>query len=451
MYPSSTAETAAAVEPTVEPVVRPCGGPPEAGCPAGAFDVQLASGRLRLRLARADRPLSELCGFASRLNARRGFLFVSKVLGKHWPVKPSAMARTHRELAAKLLALAPRAPLALAAMAETSVGLGRGTFEAWTELAGVSDALFLQTTRLKLARPLMAVVEEPHCHAPRHWIYRPASAAAERLLAGARTLALVDDEITTGRTLANLAKALVLVAPRVERLILASLLDWLGPERKAALAAELPRPADFVSLLEGEFAFEPVSEASSAAGTEAGARSGGQADFEAAVEASSKSSSAANPASPLSETPVFKSVGGVRAVDDLLSADFGRLGLLAGRRTVEPAALAALAEGLRLPPGAPALVLGAGEFLHEPYLLARMLENQGRDVLFQSTTRTPIALGGDVRRALRFEDEFGEGLDNFLYNVEPDSGRTAVACYPVKALPSGHDLPARLRARKVFF
>ena len=51
--------------------------------------VELEGGTLRLRLPEQQRTrLTELCGFASRQNPKRAFLFVSKVLGKHIPVKP---------------------------------------------------------------------------------------------------------------------------------------------------------------------------------------------------------------------------------------------------------------------------------------------------------------------------------------------------------------------------
>src|SRR5437588_12571629 len=68
------------------------------------FSCALRSGRLHLRVETADFALEELCGFASRRSRKRGFVFVSKVLGKHCPVRPRVMAETHQRLAAKIVA-----------------------------------------------------------------------------------------------------------------------------------------------------------------------------------------------------------------------------------------------------------------------------------------------------------------------------------------------------------
>jgi hypothetical protein len=40
-------------------------------------------------------------------------------------------------------------------------------------------------------------------------------------------------------------------------------------------------------------------------------------------------------------------------------------------------------------------------------------------VKFAATTRSPIALGHDVRTAFRFADQYGLGMINFIYNVDP--------------------------------
>lgn len=49
-------------------------------------DIQ--AGRLTITLTENGHRLDELIAFASRLNPRRGYLFVSRVLGKHIPVRP---------------------------------------------------------------------------------------------------------------------------------------------------------------------------------------------------------------------------------------------------------------------------------------------------------------------------------------------------------------------------
>ena len=135
--------------------------------------VELPSGVLRLELSRQDWVLDDLCGFAVRANPKRGFLFVSKVLGKHLSVPPSTMKKTHQELAEKIAALQLPEPVLFVAMAETATGLGQGVFEA-SLARGLKDALFIHTTRAQLEDASVALsFSEPHSHATGHLIYQP--------------------------------------------------------------------------------------------------------------------------------------------------------------------------------------------------------------------------------------------------------------------------------------
>ena len=84
---------------------------------------QLPTGRLDVALHEGAGELDALLGFAARANAKRGFLFVSKVLGKHWPVTPRRMLEVHARLASSVPA--GDGPVVFIAMAETAVGLGQ--------------------------------------------------------------------------------------------------------------------------------------------------------------------------------------------------------------------------------------------------------------------------------------------------------------------------------------
>src|SRR5688572_30942077 len=105
--------------------------------------VRLPAGTLTVQVARADLPLADLCGFGSRRSRKRGFVFVSKVLGKHYPVRPRLMADVHVRLARKLLNIP--GPAVVIAMAETATCLGQGVFEQWLSLEDRNDLLFLHT------------------------------------------------------------------------------------------------------------------------------------------------------------------------------------------------------------------------------------------------------------------------------------------------------------------
>src|SRR5262249_36064001 len=102
--------------------------------------IRLRCGTLTLHVESAVMPLDELCIFGSRGNRKRGFLFISKVLGKHVPVRPSLMQRIHELLAGQIADV--RGPAVVIALAETATGLGQGVFEAHLRQSKRDDAMF---------------------------------------------------------------------------------------------------------------------------------------------------------------------------------------------------------------------------------------------------------------------------------------------------------------------
>jgi hypothetical protein len=357
--------------------------------------VRLPAGTLTVHVERADLPLAELCGFASRRSLKRGFVFVSKVLGKHSPVRPRVMTDVHARLASKLTDLP--GPVLVIGMAETATGLGQGVFE---HLAR-PDALFLQTTRYRLDRPLALDFEEPHSHAPDHLLYVPTDAD---LFHCAKSLVLIDDELSTGRTLANLATAYRRLNPGLAEVHVVSLTDWLADDLRAAVTDRVGSTTRFHSLLSGTFAF--------------------------AADAA------------FDPGPVPSAVGGEDFKDDLLPAASARVGVRGPTAINVPP--------LDLRPDDRVLVLGTGEFAHRPYLLARHLETRGYDVHFQTTTRSPLMVGDALMSVVETVDNYGDGIPNYVYNVADRHYDRIVLCYETRPLPVAHTLPTQLNATTVF-
>ncbi|MDR2443956.1 MAG: TRSP domain-containing protein, partial [Deltaproteobacteria bacterium] len=148
--------------------------------------------------------------------------------------------------------------------------------------------------------------------------------------------------------------------------------------------------------------------------------------------------------------PIFKSVGDFKLKDNFLTQNYGRLGLTSD--TSKEASLKArkIALGLSLKSG-PVRVVGTGEFLHEPLIIASTLEERGFDVLFQSTTRTPAALGPVLKTQKRFKDNYHESIDNFLYNPPDGQKENVIIVYETNTLPEDHNLPGLLGASEVIF
>ena len=346
--------------------------------PAGVVPVTLPSGRLELRIDHSLRPLDELLEFAVRRNPRRGFLFVSRVLGKHIPVDPAVAAATHAELAA---ALPPLSRPHFIGLAETATALGEGVSRAWEALTG-QPGTFQHTTRYLTRHSLLLRFDEPHSHAPAHLLYDPGEAARS-----ARELVLVDDELSTGTTLHNLADAWLTRHPHLERVVLVCLTDWSGHHRQTW--ADFPRPVEVVSLLRGSFRFE------------------------------------ANPAWQAPSLPALTGNGQDKTARlPARGARFGTPG--------EPVAGVPHTD-----PGDRLLVLGLGEFQFPAFELARTLAPRVASCHWSATTRSPVLPGLAIRHSLSFTDSVGDGMPNYLYNVDPGAYTRILVGYEGGCLPDG--------------
>ncbi|MGC0416701.1 hypothetical protein ABIA38_002209 [Embleya sp. AB8] len=365
----------------------------------------------RLEVALAGDGLDTLVGLALRRNPRRAHLLVSTVLGKHIPQLPDVVHDAGRELGArvaKVLAGEPT-PVVLG-YAETATGLGHCVAEA------LPGATYLHSTR----RPVPGVAEfgafeEEHSHATSHLILP----RDPRVLAGTGPLVLVDDELSTGRTVSNTIAALHAVAPRAHYVI-AALIDVRGPADRAELAvfaAELGARVDVVALAAGTVGL-PADVL--VRGTELVAEHEVGAGHEPAAGHEVGASSAA-----------ADGVGSVRTLGLEWPAglpDGGRHGFTqADQDALEralPALGAALAERMV---GRRILVLGFEELMYTPLRLARALAERvpdGVEVRYSTTTRSPVLAvdhpGYAIRTRLEFpaHDDPSDGAGTrFAYNV----------------------------------
>lgn len=414
----------------------------------------------RLGLALADHAspvgltLTELVGLAVRRNPRRAHLLVSSVLGKHVPTDPRLVygsALLLGRLVGHTLAGLPGSadPVAVRAGALVRAGLTGDPFapgalrdlllasarpvpavvlgyaETATALgAGVADALgeapYLHSTR----RPVAGVAtyggfEEEHSHATSHLLLPHPG-----LLDGDAPLVLVDDELSTGRTVRNTLRALHAVRPR-SRYVVASLIDLRDAADRAAieeLAAELGSRIDVVSLATGSVVLPPGI---LAAGTALVAGLEGRAP--------GTRSRAPGPADPAVRVDLA-----VR-VDRAVRVDLGWPESVpsGGRHGFRPRDRAALDEALpgmaariakALPDGARrVLVLGFEELMYAPLRLGEALADlrEGLEVRYSTTTRSPVVAVDDPGYAIRGSVVFpahdgpadGPG-ERYAYNVD---------------------------------
>ncbi|TVU69998.1 phosphoribosyltransferase domain-containing protein [Cobetia crustatorum] len=355
---------------------------------AQTLTQHITAGRLDLTLTEGTERLDELLTFASRLNPRRGYLFVSRVLGKHVPVDPRKMDQVHAELAQKITLAGDSAYVV--GMAETAVGLGAGVARHLGRLH--CDCIYQHTTRFLVPKPWLRI-REAHSHADTmHMAHLSQEAAAH--VAKATDLVLVDDEISTGLTLAQLASELVgqEVLANITRLHIVSLVSWLTDDARARLLEALPGHLDvhFVQLMAGTFTFTPDP------GYHAVLPADVDTDFCDVLIREHRSTSTM----PLEQDGLF----GKRMnhdADPLPEALQTRL-----EQCGDPATTG------------PVVIYGMGEFLDAPFRLALAMSHAGHDVRFQSSTRSPIAIGDGIASHLEIPALGQPEKRHFLYNAD---------------------------------
>lgn len=355
------------------------------------LNIQLDTGTLHLDVEPGRIPLKRLLGFAARISSKRKFLLVSKVLGKHYPVTPRMMSWSYRALARSVLAHGIGVGSLWIGMAETATGLGYGVFAAACG-EGATNALFMQTTRYHLDGLERLAFEEAHSHATDFFLYYPEHPDRRKLFLTAETLVLIDDEISTGKTFLRLIKAYQKVNPAVRKVFIVSLVNFAHPDDRALLEAQAGVTVAWVCFRQGLLRFEDSQNA--------------------AIDS------------------ISINVSGNGACKKELLAWPGRLGIAAPIRLV-PAAVEQLLGYIAYDAGdkRPVLVLGSGECNAPAYLLGRELEYRGISVKVQSTTRSPIHQGHDIASVCRFEDNYGDGIPNFIYNLNPEDYRQIILCH----------------------
>jgi hypothetical protein len=383
--------------------------------------------------------LDSLFEMAARINKKRGFLFVSKLLGKHIPVVPSLslgsgamlgclyeeriLGRSSK-LAADILSdafgnrdnadqLYRKAisnkihldePTLFIGFAETATALGHSMFDVFT-----GQAEFLHTTRESITSRVSSInFDEEHSHAVAHRCY----ARDRNFFSKPSRIVLVDDEITTGKTALNIIRELHEQFGHRD-FVVASLLDWRSEadrERFSELSRTLGVQIRSLALVEGAISVQgsPLE----ADGESEAVREdtsivfqrhdvSGMFEHEPIETAEEHRESKERPAAYLKHSGRF----GMNVSDEAsLGKEIAKAAeYLSSRRT-----------------GQRVLCLGTGEFMYIPMRIAQLM---GSGTYSQSTTRSPIhpmrKEGYAVSSAYRFDAPDGEGVPNFIYNVAP--------------------------------
>lgn len=369
-------------------------------------------------------PLEELFTMAARINKKRSFLFVSKVLGKHLPIQPQKGLLTAALLAARYaesirklkcqiaeslvrsfgqketdfqsVSFIPKSvnPVVIG-FAETATSLGHAFFDCFEE------AEYFHTTREEMDHLTPCITfEEEHSHATSHRCYIPID-----MIDNQREIILVDDEMTTGKTAINIIESIHSQFPRKDYTVV-SILDWRSEHNKqqfTQLEKTLGITINVVSLMSGMVQVNEMGKLQ-----ELERQPDPYKEIKTSLEVVSLSAFFEKEfAGTGNKTPYIKETGrfGIDSKNNLVLHQKinDAASVLRQRRT-----------------GSKTLCLGTGEFMYIPIKLAAKM---GRNIFYQSTTRSPIYIqniqGYGARHGIGFPNPEDQDVAHFVYNIPP--------------------------------
>jgi len=382
-------------------------------------------------------PVETLYEMAARINKKRSFLFVSKVLGKHIPLNPKVPLIASALLASiyyesKMLKGVPNKEVLINALidgstdklhtayevvkkldyemderilfigfAETATALGHAVYDCF------SNADYIHSTREMLVdQEVTLYFEEEHSHATDQRCYAP-----EHYLNNDRQICLVDDEITTGKTALNIIASIQKRFPRKEYAVL-SLLDWRSEEDRVLLKA-FEKAHDVkinvYALLSGTISVQGVPNISE-----------GHQVEEEMIDTPPYNRINIGSFSVPSPSYSYHSVDSIGIGNEApYLALTGRFGIHSEGKVKAEAYFEQIGAYLQtLRQGEKTLCLGTGEFMHIPMKTAVYM---GEGIHYHSTTRSPIFPMSQehypIKSRFQYESPDDPSIMNYAYNV----------------------------------
>lgn len=352
-------------------------------------------------------------------NEKRNFLFISKLLGKHLEVYPDVCKATGRLLASLRFpeistepmveylkrpvsvnqcvkqelgnAAAVKEKVLVLGFAETATGLGMSV------AAAIRDSVYYTTTREELCEvPCLFSFEEEHSHATTHRFYDGLGTNFDDF----DEILLVDDEITTGKSMLNLITQISEIS-NVKRYSILTILDWRDGDCREAYERVMKEKGISIqvySVLAGRISSDD------------------RTIYEDTCEVLSNESEGNVYSMNLPErTECLTKSGRIRSY----YKNSGRFGVTWENIFALEEQCISIADYIQKhilrETGCKVLVLGEGEDIYFPSRIASHLGAYEHEVRFKTTTRSPIYCDGEIiKDKQKYTDE--EGVTFYLYN-----------------------------------
>ena len=322
--------------------------------------------------------VNDIFTVAKRLNnARRNYLLVNPLQGKHLPTKPSAALEMMNALGKKVAEKFPKARLVIG-FAETATAIGAVVAKNLSD-----DCFYLQTTRENFAGEFVEFLEE-HSHAPEQKLY---TENLFELINQTPEIVFVDDELSTGRTFLNIVRQLKNNFPTLneKKICAASIINRLSADNLAALAAENISCVYLVKLEQKSFDVENIS-----------------------VEAASEIISTHK------DFSIYKMNFSTDTRRGVKIGEYFNQCTATGKFIVDMLKRENISGEV--------LILGTEEFMLPAIIIGRDLEEKNFSVVTQSTTRSPIGICNKknypIREGFKLRSFYDATRTTYIYNLK---------------------------------
>ncbi len=340
----------------------------------------------------------DLLRIAKRFNnPKRTYLLVDPLQAKHIPVSPGRALEMMESLG-DLLKKYP-GPRLVIGFAETATAIGAAAAS-----RSPGECVYLHTTREELpGAEDWILFSEEHSHAVEQKLW--GGGLTERI-DRAEHIIFVDDEISTGKTLINMAAQLHARFPRLagKELVMACLIDRLSPEHEQRLAEAGIRCERLVKLP--------------------------QADYDGAV-ADLRVREAAPPPPAEEHTFLHRELDCPPLPDPRKGVPIRSYLDCCGQ--MARAFLGSAGGGLAGLDSA--VVLGTEECMYPALVLGKALEERGLSVRCHATTRSPIGICGapgyPITSGSKLPSFYGGPRDTYIYDPAPCGALIVVSDAPV--------------------
>lgn len=357
-------------------------------------------------------------------NNKRKFLVVNRLQGKHIPVKPCEALSMFRALADTLKGRYKKETLLVIGFAETATAIGAA-------VARELGADYMQTTRELVSDATYLYFSEEHSHATEQKLVKD---DIDRVIGTIDRIVFVEDEVTTGKTILNIINML---RKQYSEKIAFSVASVLNGMDETALDSYQKYDIELFWLVKtNHAAYTEIAESYRGDGRYIICKDDIEPEHIVIDQSASESdttviSQIARPILQNGKSGKEMAKPEEKAIDGMVHMDYIKINqYMDTRRIVNPVEYAEycawlyqeIAARTDLHSTQNMLVLGTEEYMYPALFVAKKFEEQGKDVRFHATTRSPIAVSTEDDYPLHTRYELKSLYDSkrttYIYDLQ---------------------------------